>query len=216
MADGNTANNDLIADITILKDLIVEKATKAGIARYLLNGGEVSVRPHDRFDGSNVADISIGFQPNLGLDHELTAQVSDRKGAARIDTKASRDAIAEHFVENMRVLAQHAQADARNRSEIRRAAQAFFDEVAEEGFELELLRIQPSPVHVFGSPRQGVERRKVFYVHVLMPHEDEGTLTRDAWTIDADDAEGFGLYLRDRVLDDMRGLRARLGEPVTA
>lgn len=89
------------------------------------------------------------------------------------------------------------------------------DEAAAEGIEIELMRTQPNPLHVFGSPRRE-GHRQVFYVHLLMPHEDGDAITQDVWTIDADDADMLADYLRDRTLPELRSLRARFGVPIAA
>lgn len=210
--------HDLMSDIKALRARVEEQAKAKGLSRYLLDHGAISVRPHGGND-FDAADVSIGFQPNLGMDYRLYTPVTDSDHAWPIDTPKKRNDKAALFVRHMEYLLAQAKIAAASRAAIKRAAQEVFDEALREGFVMEVLRIEAAPVLIHGEPgkrnRHG-ECKQVFYVHVLMPHDDEGTLTEDAWTIDADDADEFADYLRSNVLPELRELRTKFSEPAAA
>ena len=95
---------------------------------------------------------------------------------------------------------------AASRRAIATAAAEVFADAAAEGIDIELLRLEPAPIHVVGKPRVEDENAQVFYVHVVMPHLEGTTVTRASYTIDAFDAEEFADYLRNRTLPEVRGI----------
>lgn len=196
---------DLMTEIDALKDQIHEAATVAGLARYLANHGAVTVRPHA---GSCLvaADIAVRFQPNHGLEHEMTTLVTSPGMFCAIDTHAKRQRIADLYVLHMIDLRDRAAASARTREAIAEAAAEVIAETALEGIAMRLMRIEPAPRHVYGDPGARGDLAQVFYVHLLMPHDDAGVMTEDVYTIDADQPEEFAGYLRHRTLPELREL----------
>lgn len=209
-----TAGYDLVSDILPLRRAVKERVEAEGLSRYLINDGEITILPRTGI-AFDAADVSLRFRPNLGIEYELTAIVTEPELAWPIDTGAKRAAIAELFVAHMALVVGRAADAARSAKAIRRAAEKVFDEARAEGIELEVTRIQAAPIFVQGDPERRGRNRQVFYVHVLMPHDDDGTLTEDSWTIDADDADDFAFYLRERTLPELRDLVARFPAPAS-
>jgi hypothetical protein len=207
--------HDLMADIKALEARVYKEAEAKGLSRYLVNHGAISVRPHGGSD-FHAGDITIGFQPNYGLDFKLFTPVTDAAHAWPINTFGKRQKLAALVAKHMEHLVATAPVVAKTRADIKRAAQQVLDEALNEGLEMEILRIETAPVHVYQEPGQTNRRgecKQVFYVHVLMPHDDEGVLTQDVWTIDADDAEEFADYLRTSVLPELREMLAKFAAP---
>ncbi len=210
-----TTQHDLMSEIDALRDQIHDAAEAVGLARYLMNHGAVTVRPHQgrRFVA---ADISVRFQPNHGLEHELTTLVTSPGRFCAIDTHAKRQRIANLFVRHMASLRDRAAQTALMRQKIKLAALEVLGEANREGFGLELMRIQVAPCHVYGEPGARGDFRQVFYVHLMMPHVDEGVMTEDVFTIDADQPDDLARYLRDRTLPELRDERDGITESVAA
>ena len=201
---------DLISDITALGHRIRGAAEDAGMDRYLLDRGRISVVP-DLGSDFDSADIVLGFKPNFGLEYDLKTIVTDPGRNWPIDTPERRGQVADLFVRHMSYVAERAEVVAESRLAIKLAAEEVFREARSQGIELELVRIQPAPVLVYGEPGGRGDSKQIFYVHVVMPHDDQGTLTKDSWSIDAEDASDFAEYLRDRTLPELIDLQARFG-----
>lgn len=72
----------------------------------------------------------------------------------------------------------HAEATSASRRAIKKATLEVIAEAAQEGISLELTRIEAAPFLVYGSPVNPNSRGRdtqVFYVHLMMPHDDAGT-----------------------------------------
>lgn len=134
----------------------------------------------------------------------------------RIGTIEDRDALAGECVRNVELAIRRALVAAASRTAIARAAEAVFGEARADGIDLELLRLEPALIHVYGSPRPDDDHAQVFYVHVVMPHPSGERLTRDSYTIDADEAEKFADYVRNRTLPELRDLVRDQGARRTA
>ncbi len=90
-------------------------------------------------------------------------------------------------------------------------------EAAREGLSLELVRMEPTPILICDSPDRANRRvAQVFDVHLIMPHDDVGTLTEGVYTIDADDAEDFADQLYNRTFPELRPLLARFSGTTVA
>lgn len=203
----STKRHDLMVEIDALRDQIHDAAEAAGVARYLMDHGAMTVRPHAGtcFDA---ADIAVRFQPNHGLEHEMTTLVTSPGRFCAIDTYAKRQRIADLYVLHMIDLRDRAPASARTRDAIARAAKDVIEEAAGEGIAMRLMRIEPAPCHVYGDPGAGGDLDQIFHVHLLMPHVDAGVMTEDVYTIDADQPDEFASYLRHRTLPELRELLA--------
>ncbi|MES3044005.1 hypothetical protein [Sphingomonas faeni] len=193
--------HDLMMDILDLQRAIYRKAQSCGLARYLMDHGALAVIPHDH-NGNWTADIELRFQPNHGVEYKLRAPVTGPDDAWPID----RDALSDLFVAHLQHLRANAEIVATNRRAIRQAALEVIAEAAQEGIALELLRIEAASILVYHGPERRENHAQVFYVHLMMPHDDAGTLTEDAYTIDADDADEFASYLRRRTIPELQCL----------
>ncbi|WP_164518891.1 hypothetical protein [Sphingomonas sp. ABOLG] len=206
--------DDLMLQILDLQRTIYRKAEAAGLARYLTNRGQLTVIPHDG-NGAWTADISLGYQPNYGIEYKLTTPLTGEDGNRAVD----RDVQSDLFVAHLMAIRSTAEKVSASRRAIKQATLEVIAEAAREGISLELLRIEPAPVLVFEDPCEPGRRREhsqVFYVHMMLPHDDAGTLTEDMYTIDAADAEEFADYLRDRTLPELRELVDRFSEATPA
>ncbi len=193
--------HDLMVDILHLQQEIYRKAKACGLARYLMDHGTLAVTPHGH-DSDWTADIELRFQPNYGVEYKLTALVTGPDKAWPID----QDVLSDLFIAYLQHLYARARTVAANRRAIRQAALEVIAEAAQEGIALELARIEAATFLVYQAPARLDDHDQVFYVHLIMPHDDAGTLTEDAYTIDADDAEEFASYLRSRTIPDLRDL----------
>ena len=205
------ASPDLMVEILDLQCAIYEKAEERGLAHYLMDRGQLAVIPHH--DGRFwSADVELRFQPNHGIEYTLTAAVTGGDRARPLNPGA----LADQFVQHLEHLRDNAEAVSADRKAIRRATLEVIAEAAQEGIALELMRMEASPVIVCRSPDQ-LNRHgryvQVFYVHLLMPHDDAGKLTDDVYTIDADEPEEFAHYLRSRTLPELRRILTRFSEP---
>lgn len=202
---------DLVMDIKDLHRRIDRLVKDADLSRYV--GRRLSVElsgdSSARKGPLHAANVELEFKPNHGLDYTLTTLVTDDAHSTPISSPETREALAESFVENMRFLLDRVEQTAQSRKEIARLAREVVEEARGQGLDLELLRIEPAPAHVFGKPTRSRDHRQVFYVHILMPHDDKGTLTEDAYTVDADDPQEFADYLRRRVLPECVELKQR-------
>lgn len=206
--------DDLMLQILRLQRAIYREAEAAGLAKYLTNSGRLTVIPYDGY-GDWTADVSLGYQPNHGIAYKLTTPVTHDDGNWSIDS----DVQSELFVAHLKNIRSKAEKVSASRRAIKQATLEFIAEAAQEGISLELLRIEPAPVLVFEDPCRPGRRREhaqIFYVHMLLPHDDAGKLTEDMYTIDADDAEEFAIYLRDRLLPELRELVARFSKAAAA
>lgn len=200
----------LMIEILALQRAIYRRAEAKGLARYLVNSGRLEVMPHD--GDQWWADIELRFRPNHGIEYTLTHPVTAQGEAWPISQTARADLFVE-YLEHLRDRAEEASA---TRKAIRRATLEVIAEAEQEGIALELMRMEASPIIVCGSPERANRRgryRQVYDVHLLMPHDDAGTLTEDAWTIDADEPGEFADYLRTRLLPELRELLARFRKP---
>lgn len=210
--------NNLVVDIKDLHRRIDRLVRDAGLTRYVgrrLNV-EFSSDSSARKGPLHAANVELEFKPNHGLEYTLTTLVTDDDHSTPISSPEKREALAESFVENMRFLLDRIDETARNRKEIARLTREVIDEAREHGLDLELLRIEPAPAHVYGKPARSRDHSQVFYVHILMPHDDDGTLTQDAYTVDADVPEEFADYLRRRVLPECIELKQRFAAKTQA
>jgi hypothetical protein len=202
----NAIPTDLLSDIMAFERLLIRKAKDAGL-RNLLIDDRLKIQP-SKGSPSDTAALSIEFKAGSGMDQQLTTIVfSDTVG-----TPERRDELAENFVLHMQRAIARAPEAAASRRAITAAAAAVIAEAVAEGIELELLRLEPASIPVFGRPRVEDENAQVFYVHLVMPHLQNGALTRDSYTVDADDAEEFADYLRHRTLPELRDLQRAHGE----
>jgi hypothetical protein len=204
----------LMTDIVRLQRAIYRKAEACGLARYLINHGDLSVTQLGEPNGWS-AYIDLRFQPNYGIEYKLNTLVTGRGHAWPID----QEALSDLFVEYLEHIRARAETVSNSRRAIKQTTLQVIEEAAKEGIDLELMRIEAAPIHVFGGPvkqnRRG-ECAQVFYVHLMMPHDDSGLMTEDVYTIDADDPEEFGDYLRTRTLPELRELLGRDAEAVAA
>ncbi len=206
-----TSGSDLMTDIKDLHRRIDRLVKDADLSRYV--GRRLSVElsgdSSSRKGPLHAANLELEFKPNHGLDFTLTTLVTDDAHSTPISSPEAREALAESFIENMRFLLDRIDQTARSRKEIARVAREVIEEARGQGLDLELLRIEPAPAHVYAQPARSRDNRPVFYVHILMPHDDKGTLTEDAYTVDADDPREFADYLRRRVLPECIELKQR-------
>jgi hypothetical protein len=200
------APNDLITDIMSFERQLIRKAKEAGLRNQILDD-RLKIQP-SKGAPSEGAAISFEFKAGSGVDLLLTSIVS----SVDVDTQERRDELAENFLLHMQRAVVRAPEAAASRRAITAAAVTVIAEAAAEGIELELLRLEPAPVPVFGRPRIEDENAQVFYVHIVMPHLHNGALTRDSYTVDADDAEEFADYLRHRTIPELRDLLRAHGE----
>lgn len=63
--------------------------------------------------------------------------------------------------------------------------------------------MKPAPISVFGRLHLEDENARVFNVYITMPHLENGVLTCDSYTTDAEDAEEFAVHLRNRTLPEL-------------
>jgi hypothetical protein len=191
-----TTLSDLTNDIAAFERQLEAKVRGAGLKNKFISGAMIE---RLRADGANLA---FSFKAGRGMDHMLTTIVTPNI----VDTAARRDQLADNFIAHMKRAVDRAPTAAESRTAIARAAEEVFAEARAEGIELELLRLEPSPILVFGDPRAKDNFAQVFYVHIVMPHFDGTSLTRDSYTVDADDAEEFADYLRSYTLPELREL----------
>lgn len=211
-----TATKDLIIDIKDLHARIKTHARDAGLGRYLGRKMNVEIDDDRRRDPLHAANVEIEFTPNHGLDHKLTTLVTDDDHSAPISSPERREELAHLFVEHMNFLHARSGQTAERRKAISRVAREVIEEAREQGIELELLRIETAPAHVYNRPDPARDPGQVFYVHLLMPHDDKGVLTEDAYTVDADDPEEFGDYVRRRVLPELVELKKQFASATAA
>lgn len=211
----NADKHDLVADIIALESAISRQAASDGLDRYLMDRGRMDVVLSQGVHRDS-AEVSVRFKPNHGIEHKLTTLVTIPGLISPIDTQGVREELAALFCRHMSYLKDRVSEAAASRAKIRRAAEEVFAAAREEGLDLEVLHIQPAPTHVYNEPGARGASKQVFYVHVLMPHDDAGVLTEDSWTIDADDAEEFAMYLRDRTVPEIRETVAALSQTVDA
>lgn len=213
-----TPTSDLMVHIKDLHRRIDRLVEDAGLTRYVGRRLNVQVSRNDTSAHGplQAANLELEFRPNHGLDYTLTTLVTDDAHSTPISSPEMRETLAESFVENMRFLLDRVEQTAQSRKEIARLAREVIEEARGQGVDLELLRIEPAPAHVFGKPARSRDHRQVFYVHILMPHDDKGTLTEDAYTVDADDPQEFADYLRRRVLPECVDLKQRFAAETQA
>jgi len=206
--------DDLMLQILDLQHAIYRAAEAEGLARYLMDDGRLTVEPEERNDGWS-ADIFLSFKPNHGITYKLMDNVTARNGAWPID----RDELTARFIAHLRDLYEHSKEASASRRAIKTATLRVIAEAAQEGISLELLDIEAASTHVRsepGGPSWRPRFPQVFYVNILMPHIDAGTLTEDTYVMDANDADEFASYLRERVLLETRQLLAKSVELVAA
>jgi hypothetical protein len=203
-----TSPADLLANIKTFERLLLEKVRNARLSGKLID--EASVRANIR-SGDDSATINFTFKAGEGMDHVLSTIVDGEI----VGTPERRGELADNFVLHMQRAVIRAAEGAASRRAIALAAAKVISEAQAEGLDLELLQVEPAPISVFGKPRVEDENAQVFYVHVVLPHLDGGMLTRDSYTIDADDAEEFADYLRHRTLPELREL-VRLSKALEA
>lgn len=195
-----TASSDLMENIRAFERQLDQKAKAAGLGSMFI-AGSMTVHPGWRSSFAG-ATLSVEFKAGHGMHRRLTTLVTDDD----IGTSELQADLAENFVLNMQRAVARAPSAATSRRAIGAAAAAFIAEAGAEGIELEFLCVEPAPIAVFGRPRIEDDTPQVFYVHIVMPHIVDGKLTRDGYTIDADDAAEFAEYLRRRTLPELREL----------
>lgn len=193
----------LMDRVQITTVLLQAEAKRRGLDRYLVDGGAASVRPGVGI-GFVSCDLRYSFLPLHGVAFELETLVTDDDHGWPLVPAAT----AKQFVDWMEWLRPRAADVAATRRAITAATTEVIAEAAEEGIELELLGVDLAPVHVFLQPAARGDYQPIFYVRLVMDHDDAGTATRDVYTIDADDAEEFAAYLRHRTLPELRADRA--------
>lgn len=203
-----TKGSDLMGRIQMTSRLVGMMAEERGLARYLEGRTEATatIKPSPSVDGTrDSAWLSYHFMPNYGVTFELLSLVTADNQAHPVKPFER----ATLLVDWMEWLAPRAAAVAAQRTAIAAAANQVIAEAQLEGIEMELLGIELAPVHAYVDPGTPGGWSNVFYVAMLMDHDDAGTMTRDRYTIDADDPAEFASYLRTSVLPDMRKERAR-------
>lgn len=197
-----TAPSDLLSDIRAFERHLIKKVRSAGLQSMIIDD-RMSVQPSATAP-SEAATLSFLFKAGHGMEHLLMSIVTRDD----LDTSERRDELADNFFLHMKSAAARAPESAASRRAIAAAAAVVIEEAAAEGIDMELLHLQPSTIHVYGRPEAEDERAQVFYVHIVMPHLDGATLTRDSYTIDAYDAEEFAYYVRTRTVPELRELLA--------
>lgn len=159
--------------------------------------------------------VQLGYVPAPGLEHELMIPVGTVRGDINdISSEKARRKVADVVLATMQHLRNVSEIATASRIAITRAASAFIDEASKDGVSIELLRVVPNTTLVFDHQTDADRRdRTVFYVHMIMPNEENGVLRDEAFVIDADDADEFSEYLRFRTLPEMRELRSRFQTP---
>lgn len=210
-----TRGTDLMSRIQTTSQLVGIMAKERGLDRYLEGRSEATatIKPFPSNDGSfDAAWLSYHFMPLHGVNFELLsmATTDDKAHAVKPFEKATL------LVDWMEWLAPRAAAIAAQRTAIAAAAAEVIAEAGVEGIDMELLGIETAPVHAYVTPGERGGWMPVYYVAILMDHDDRGVLTRDRYTIDADDPAEFATYLRTRVLPEIREQRAQHIEIVAA
>lgn len=203
-ATKRTAGNVGLMDrIQITTVLLRAEAERRGLHRYLGSLGAPNVRPCGGI-GSVSCDLRYSFHPLHGVEFELDTLVTDDDHAWPLVPAAT----AKLFVDWMEWLRPRAADVAATRRAITVATAEVIAEAAAEGIELELLGVDLASVHVHLQPGARGDYQPVFYVRLVMDHDDVGTATRDVYTIDANDPVEFADYLRRRTLPELRADRA--------
>lgn len=197
-----TAPSDLISDIGAFERHLIKKVRNAGLQSLIIDD-RINVQPSATAP-EEAAALNFLFKAGHGMEHLLMTIVTRDD----LGTSERRDELAENFVLHMKRAAARARESAASRRAIAAAAAVVIEEAAAEGIDMELLHLQPSPIHVYGRPDAEDEHPQVFYAHILMPHREGAILTRDSYTIDADDADEFADYLRSRTVPELRELVA--------
>ena len=201
MASRSKRTAGLIDRIMLTSLTVRTEAARRGLGRYLADQGQATVKPCSgtRFVSAYMSHL---FQPNHGVQFELMSLVTDDDHAAPLDPARKAGLI----VDWMEWLRPRAAEVAATRRAIAAAAAEVIAEAKAEGIELELLGGDRAPVHTYRHPKvQG--HRQVFYVRLVMDHDDDGEWTRDAYDIDADDPAELAEYLRRRTLPELRADR---------
>jgi hypothetical protein len=210
-----TRGSDLMSRIQTTSQLVGIMAQERGVAKYLAGRTQptATVKPYASTDGSfDSAWLSYAFQPNHGVSFELLSLVTSDDKAHPV--KPFERAVL--LVDWMEWLTPLAPAVAVRRSAIAAAATEVIAEAKAEGIDMELLGIDLAPVHAYVTPGERGGFMPVFYVSILMDHDDDGVLTRDRYTVDADDPVEFAAYMRRRILPEIREERARYQQIVIA
>lgn len=129
-----------------------------------------------------------------------------------IATPSARTAVADQVIKHIQALAVLAPETLALRRALAAEAHKVIAEAAAEGIEMELLHIEP--VETMWEGEICEDRRPNLDVCILMPDNGRGTVTMEPMVLDADDAEEFTRYMRERIIP---GLREIVGKaPVAA
>lgn len=211
------AKYDLMADIKALGRAIFQAADDAVLAHHLTNNDEISIVPHEG-EGFHAADVVMRFRTEFGIEYELTTVATEPSLSWPIDTPAHGERIAGRFLQHMEYITGRAASVANSRKEILAAADELFERAAADGIELEVMRIQPAPVNIFGAPDSDAGSAQVFYVdvQVFMRHDCQGEVTEGTWTIDTDGPADLIDKVSNRILPDLGAVRMGFPESPSA
>jgi hypothetical protein len=208
-----TRGSDLMSRIQITSRLVADEAGERGLARYLEGNGQATIKPMTSCPGvPEGCWMSHFFQPLHGVRFELLSMVTDDTGSSPLVPAQH----AARLADWMEWLTPRAAAVAAQRTAVTAAAAQVIAEATAEGIDMELLGVDLAPVHTTVAPGERGGWHTVFYVRIVMDHLDQGVLTRDAYTIDADDPTEFADYMRRRILPEIRADRARYQQIVIA
>jgi hypothetical protein len=208
-----TRGIDLMSRMQITSKLIADEANERDLGRYLECNGQATIKPMTSCPSVPEGYwMSHFFQPNHGVRFELLSMVTDDTGSSPLVPAEHAD----RLVDWMEWLTPRAAAVAAQRTAVTAAAAQVIAEAAVEGIDMELLGVDLAPVHTTQAPGERGGWHTVFYVRIVMDHGDRGVLTRDAYTIDADDPAEFAGYMRRRILPEIREDRARYQQIVIA
>lgn len=197
-------NDGLMSGLMILKRRIIEGAREAGFQRHLEEEQGITITSFGR-GRFETARLHVAFWSGHGMCYRLI----DILSSDRLDTPEKIDAKADLFVVAMKRMAARAERDSRTRSAIVAATNEVLAEARTLGHEMEMLGIEPTSTDVFGkSPRED-DLPKAFDIRILMPSEEDGKLTRDVFTLDANDPVEFATYLREYTIPELDDLRSR-------
>lgn len=194
--------SDLINNIRTFERQLIKKVRSAGLQSMIIDD-RVNIQLSATAP-SEAATLNFLFKAGHGMEHVLMTIVTRDD----LETAERRDELADNFILYMKRAAARAPESAASRRAIAAAAAVVIEEAAAEGIDMELLQLQPSPIHVYGRPDTADEHAQVFYAHIVMPHLDGATLTRDSYTIDAYEADEFADYVRSRTIPELRELLA--------
>lgn len=169
--------------------LVREGARDEGMADCLPAFGGGTIEPFDTA-GLSPGRLAFDFEPGFGLRFHLTVPVSNHGSREPFDPNETASLV----MSTMRYLRAEAASIASLRSGIHSAAAVFLRETAGEG--CEVISIEPGPVRIDDRPLVEKASGVYFRVLMLMPGTGAADPAREAYVIEAEDAETFARLVR--------------------